>query len=183
MATSLHVPTPAPAAAPAAPTVTARASAWAPAALERSGAILLRYGLVAILVWFGVFKWTPTEAAGIQPLVAHSPLLAWLYGVTDVAGVSRLIGAGELVAAALIVLRPWWPALSAAGSLVAVGIFLTTLSFLATTPGAWGVVDGLLVPTGAGGFLVKDVFLLGAALWTAGEAWRAARRPGAAPTP
>jgi len=49
-------------------------------------------------------------------------------------------------------------------------MFLTTLSFLATTPGSWGRIDGLLVPTGAGVFLIKDLLLLGAALWTAAEA-------------
>jgi uncharacterized membrane protein YkgB len=51
-------------------------------------------------------------------------------------------------------------------------MFLTTLSFLATTPGAWAIVEGFIVPAGAGGFLIKDIFLLGAALWTAGEALR-----------
>jgi uncharacterized membrane protein YkgB len=55
-------------------------------------------------------------------------------------------------------------------------MFLTTLSFLVTTPGSWGVVDGLVVPAGAGGFLIKDVLLLGAALWSAGEALSASRR-------
>ena len=76
----------------------------------------------------------------------------------------------ELLIAALIAVRPWWPRVSEAGSLAAVGMFLTTLSFLATTPGAWAHVDGFVVPGEAGAFLIKDVFLLGAALWTASEA-------------
>lgn len=147
--------------------------------LAGAGAAVVRYGLVGLLVWFGVFKWTPTEAAAIQPLLAHSPLGAWLYAVTDAAGASRLVGAVELVAAALIALRRWSPRLSAAGSLLATGIFAVTLSFLATTPGVWARVDGLVVPTGDGAFLLKDLFLFGGALWTAGEALRAATRPGA----
>jgi uncharacterized membrane protein YkgB len=142
----------------------------AAAALLRSSAVVLRYGLVLLILWFGVFKFTPTEAQGIQPLVASSPLLSWLYLVTDVRGASRLIGIAEIVIALLIAARPWSARLSVAGSVGAIGMFLTTLSFLATTPGSWGRIDGLLVPAGAGVFLIKDLLLLGAALWTAAEA-------------
>ena len=142
----------------------------AAAFLRRAATYLLRYGLVVIIAWFGAFKFTPAEAQAIQPLVANSPLLHWLYAVLDVQSASRAIGTVELLIAALIAVRPWWPRLSAAGSLAAVGMFLTTLSFLATTPGAWAHVDGFLVPGEAGAFIIKDVFLLGAALWTASEA-------------
>jgi len=41
----------------------------------------------------------------------------------------------------------------------------------------------LAVPNATGAFLVKDVFLLGAALWSAGEALRAIHRPKATATP
>jgi reactive chlorine resistance protein C len=58
-------------------------------------------------------------------------------------------------------------------------LFLSTLSFLLTTP-------GVLVPPAAGGgflalsglpgqFLIKALVLLGAALWTLGQALGAAR--------
>ena len=146
------------------------APAHAAAVLRRAATTVLRYGLVVIIAWFGAFKFTPSEAQAIQPLLANSPLLGWLYALLDVRGASRAIGTVELLIALLIALRPWRPRLSAAGSLAAVGMFLTTLSFLATTPGAWAQVDGFVVPGEAGAFLIKDVFLLGAALWTASEA-------------
>lgn len=70
--------------------------------------------------------------------------------------------------ALLIVQRRWAPRASAVGSLIAVGTFLVTLSFLVTTP-------GVLAPDNPiGGFLMKDVLLLGAALFTAAEALDAA---------
>ena len=144
--------------------------------LWRSGAIVLRYGLVVLVLWFGVFKFTPTEAQAIQPLVSHSPFLSWLYAVTDVRGASRLIGLAEIAIALLIAARPLSARASAIGGIGAIIMFLTTLSFLATTPGSWGVVDGILVPTGAGGFLIKDLLLLGAALWATAEALAAHRR-------
>jgi uncharacterized membrane protein YkgB len=138
--------------------------------LSQSGVLILRYGLVLLVLWFGVFKFTPSEAQAIQPLVAHSPFLSWLYSLTGVRGASRVIGLAEIAIALLIAARPLSARASAIGSIGAIVMFLTTLSFLATTPGSWGVVDGILVPTGAGGFLIKDLLLLGAAVWTAGEA-------------
>ena len=134
------------------------------------GIRLLRYGLAAILIYFGVFKFTAAEAQAIQPLLTHSPLLSWLYQVLDPRGVSRLIGVTEVGIAGLLLLRPWFPRLSGLGSLAAVAMFLITLSFLVTTPGIWLWVGGFPAPSEAAAFLIKDVFLLGAAICTAGEA-------------
>jgi uncharacterized membrane protein YkgB len=142
--------------------------------LARTGRAVLRYGLVALLGLWGGFKFTGFEAEGIRPLVEHSPLLHWLYPLLGVRGASALIGVVELVAALLICTRRWAPRLSAAGSLIAAGTFLVTLSFLVTTP-------GVLAPTSPfGGFLMKDVMLLGAALYTAAEALEATRPTGTA---
>ena len=140
------------------------------ATLLRTGSLIMRYGLVAIIFWFGVFKFTATEAQAIQPLVLNSPVLSWLYLVTGMRGASRVIGCAEVLIALLILLRPVSWRASAVGSIGAIAMFLTTLSFLITTPGSWAIVDGILVPAGAGSFLIKDLFLLGAAVWSAGEA-------------
>jgi len=138
--------------------------------LATIGRGVLRYGLVALLLLWGSFKFAAFEAEGIRPLVEHSPLLRWLYPLLGVRGASSLIGVIELSAALLICARRWRPALSALGSLLAAGTFLVTLSFLFTTP-------DILAPSNPfGGFLMKDIMLLGAALHTAAEALEAARR-------
>jgi len=49
------------------------------------------------------------------------------------------------------------------GGFLGTVMFLTTLSFILTTP---GIGDGTA-------FLLKDLTLLGGALWTAGESWGA----------
>jgi uncharacterized membrane protein YkgB len=141
---------------------------------ERAATLILRYGLVAILLFFGAFKFTHVEAEAIRPLVANSPFMSWLYAVLSVDGVSRLIGAAELVTAALLVARPWSARAGFVGALLAIATFATTLSFLATTPGVWVSVPGfpLPVPNALGAFLLKDLFLLGAAVWCAAEARR-----------
>ena len=133
--------------------------------LRRIGAFILRYSLVFFLLFFGALKWTSAEAQSIQPLVGNSPLLSWLYAVSDQQTASEIIGIVELAIGLLIVVRRWAPRASAVGSLAASGMFLVTLSFMLTTPNA-----GASAP-----FLLKDLTLLGAALWTASEAISATR--------
>ena len=50
-------------------------------------------------------------------------------------------------------------------------MFLTTLSSIVTTPGVWHEERGFPFMSAAPGqFLIKDLVLLGASLWTLGEA-------------
>jgi uncharacterized membrane protein YkgB len=144
--------------------------------LETAGVSISRYGLVVVLLLIGALKFTAGEAAGIQPLVAHSPLMSWMYGLLSVQGVSNVIGAIEIAIAALIALRPLSPKASLVGSLGAVVTFLLTVSFLLSTPGAAQLRYGFPVLGDAGQFLIKDLVLLGASFWTAAEAYGAAQR-------
>ena len=144
--------------------------------LETAGVSVSRYGLVVVLLLIGVLKFTPAEAAGIQPLVAHSPLVSWMYGLLSVQGVSNVIGAIEIAIATLMALRPLSPKASLVGSLGAVVTFLLTVSFLLSTPGAAQLKYGFPVLGDAGQFLIKDLVLLGASFWTAAEAYGAAQR-------
>jgi uncharacterized membrane protein YkgB len=145
------------------------------ARMEATGIVVSRYGLVAVLLLIGVLKFTPEEAAGIQPLVAHSPLLSWMYGLLSVQEVSNLIGAIEIATAALMALRTLSPKASFVGSSAAVLTFVLTISFLFSTPGAAHFRYGFPVLGDAGQFLIKDLVLLGASFWTASEAYRATR--------
>jgi uncharacterized membrane protein YkgB len=102
----------------------------------------------------------------------------------SVTAFSALLGVIEIAIAALIALRPVWPAGSAVGSGLAVGMFLTTFSFLFTTPGWEPSLGGFpAVSAMPGQFVLKDIVLLGVALWTAGEALSAARTGRAAASP
>ena len=145
--------------------------------LENIGATVIRYGLVAVLLWVGLLKFTAYEAEAIQGLVANSPLMSWTYSVMSVRAFSAVLGVIEITLGILIALRPVAPRLSAFGSIGAIVMFLTTLTFLLTTPGVWQPGYGFpsLSPM-PGQFIAKDLLFLGAALWTAGEALRAANR-------
>jgi uncharacterized membrane protein YkgB len=142
--------------------------------LQFIGMHVTRYGLVLVLLWIGGMKFTAYEAEGIRPLVANSPLMGWVYNLMSVTAFSSLLGVVEIAIGVLIASRPVWPTGSALGSALAVGMFLTTLSFLVTTPGWEPSLGGFpAVSAMPGQFVLKDIVLLGAALWTAGEAWAA----------
>ena len=139
--------------------------------LRAIGTHMIRYGLALVLAWIGGMKFTTYEAEGIKPLVANSPLMSWTYGIMTVGQFSALLGIVEIAIGALIALRPVWAAGSAVGSLFAAGMLLTTLTFLITTPGWEPSLGGFpALSAMPGQFVFKDVVLLGAALFTAGEA-------------
>lgn len=149
----------------------------AESALADIGGNAARYGLVVVLGWIGALKFTAYEAHGIEPLVANSPLMSWVYDIFSVTAFSSMLGVLELATAALLAVKPWWPRLSALGSVVAVGLFVATLSFLFTTPGVGEAsAGGFPVLSSTGQFLIKDVALIGISLWTLADALSAARR-------
>ncbi len=152
------------------PLVEAPRRAESRTSLETLGIHISRYGLVVTLLLIGVLKFTAGEAQGIQPLVASSPFMFWLYKIFSLQAVSNLIGGVEIAVAALIALRPFSARLSFIGSMGAIITFVLTVSFLFSTPGAFQFSHGFLLLGDAGQFLIKDLVLLGASIWTAAEA-------------
>lgn len=146
-------------------------------AFGRIGGTLARYGLVVVIAWIGALKFTSFEAQGIEPLVANSPLMSWVYDIFSVRTFSMLLGVLELSTAVLLAVRPWLPKLSAVGSVLAIGLFVATISFLFTTPGVGEAsAGGFPVLSSTGQFLIKDVALLGISVWTLADALRGIRR-------
>ena len=133
------------------------------------GEFLIRYGLVLVLGWIGAMKFTHYEAQGIQGLVASSPLMSWMYKVFSLQATSNILGVAEITAALLIAIRPISTRLASIGSVIAILTFLATLTFLFSLPGWEQSLGGFPALSGSGGFLVKDVVLLGAAFWTLGD--------------
>lgn len=142
------------------------AASW----LTALGAHISRYSLVLILFWIGIQKFTLAEAEGIRPLVTHSPFMSWMYSFLSVRAVSGVIGVVEISVAVLMALRPVSPKASFLGSVGAIITFLTTVSFLFTTPGVLDHSHVVPLLGDLGGFLIKDLALLGCAVWTAAEA-------------
>jgi reactive chlorine resistance protein C len=139
------------------------------------GGYLVRYALVVVIAWIGALKYTGYEAAAIQPLIAHSPIFSWLYSILSVRDFAAVLGSLEIVAALLIAIRPLAPRISVIGSAMGILLFLGTLSFLFTTPGVTAASGFPVLSVEPGQFLLKDLVLVTASLWTLGDSLGAAR--------
>ena len=144
--------------------------------LQSGGASTLRLGLALNLLAIGRLKFEDYEVENIRPLVTSHPMFSRLVSKFGEQKLARLIGVTEIVIGSLIAAKPLAPRASALGSLAAAGTFVTTLSFLATTPEAWQERRPEPKLSSVGQFLVKDIVLLGASLLTAAESLRDARR-------
>lgn len=138
-------------------------------ALERwtltAGQVVARYSVALFFIAFGLTKFTAAEAASIHPLLVHSPFLFWLPALFGQQASSEIIGVIEITMGLMMASRRWSPRLSGIGSLGISASLMMTLSFLFTTPH----LDPALAS-----FIVKDVTLLGVALWSVGEAFHVA---------
>jgi uncharacterized membrane protein YkgB len=99
-----------------------------------------------------------------------------MYKILSLQATSNVIGVAEITAAFLIAIKPVSAKLSAIGSVLAILTFLATLSFLFSLPGWEKSLGGFPALSGSGGFLLKDVVLLGASLWTLGDSISSAKR-------
>lgn len=132
------------------------------------GEFTARYGVVSILLAFGIFKFTYTEAQAIKPLIDDSPLFSWMNHFFSMRVISSIIGVIEIVAALGIAGRFLSPDLAFYGSLLGCMVFFSTLSFLFTSSGMWVKTEWLWLPND---FIIKDLVLLGFCLWSTGEAY------------
>lgn len=136
-----------------------------------------RYGLVIVVAWFGAMKFTYYESQGISHWVANSPFMSWVYNIMSIEAFGRFNGSIELITAALLAVKPWFPKASVVGGIFASLFFVTTLSFMVTTPGTGEAsAGGFPILSADGEFLMKDIALLGLALWLLADAIDATRR-------
>lgn len=156
--------------------VNTSATADAPDQLNQIGVFMLRWSLVVIFLMFGLFKFTTYEAEGVAPLAMNSPVLSWAIAALGTKGFAMTLGVIEISVGLLIAARPWSAKLSGIGSVGAIITFLITLTLLFSTPGV--IQEGQSFPflsVTPGQFLLKDLVLLAASIWTAAEAFRGAR--------
>jgi uncharacterized membrane protein YkgB len=113
-------------------------------------------------------KFTSYEAHGIMGLEANSPFFRPLLLAFGVQGLSNLLGVVEISTAVLLIAGRFSPRAGLLGSAMGILTFLSTLTFLFTTPGWEPSLGGFpALSAGVGQFLLKDLVLLGASFYTA----------------
>ncbi len=125
-------------------------------------------GLFIVLMWVGIYKFTPTEATLIEPLILNHFAMGWMYNFLSVQMVSNIIGTIEIIVAIGLIIGLKLPRVGFYSGVAATIIFAATLSFLLTTPNTWKVSDGLWV---ANFFLVKDIVFLAMAVIIVEKNW------------
>ena len=126
--------------------------------LYRIGYYISIFGVAFVLLWIGIFKFTPTESKAIKPLVENHFLMSWLYSFFNEQIVSNIIGVIEISTAFLLVMSLFSDVCRKMASACVILTFVFTLSFLLTTPNLWRVVDGIPITDF---FILKDIVFLG----------------------
>lgn len=122
-----------------------------------AGYVLAVIATALVLLWIGIFKFTPAEASGIKPLVENSFLMSWLYKLGTEGQVSGFIGIFEIITGLLLLISFWNKTIGKISGYLTLIIFFTTLSFLFTTPHTWKIVQGVPVTDF---FILKDLAYL-----------------------
>lgn len=112
------------------------------------------FGTVIILIWVGLFKFTAVEAEAIKALVENHFAMGWMYKFMSVQQVSNLIGVFEVVTGIGLTLSFFNKKVAMCAGLASAFIFVTTLSFLFTTPGVFKQVENFPVTDF---FILKDI--------------------------
>lgn len=109
--------------------------------ISQTGFYIQIFAASLILLWIGIFKFTPSEAKAIQDLVENHFITFWVYEKFSLQTVSNIIGIIEISIALLLLLgftfRKLWN-IAGAGMLI---LFSITLSYLFTTPNTFRMVD------------------------------------------
>lgn len=87
--------------------------------------------------------------------------MGWIYQFLSIQAVSNLIGATEIIVGIGLLIGLRSSKVAYYFGIASVVIFISTLSFLITTPDTWKVSDGILVPNF---FLLKDILFLAVAI-------------------
>lgn len=111
-------------------------------------------GTVIILVWVGLFKFTAVEAGAIKGLVENHFAMSWMYKVMTVQQVSNFIGIFEVLTGIGLFASLFFKRIGFYAGFASAIIFVTTLSFLITTPDVFKTIEGFPVTDF---FILKDI--------------------------
>lgn len=145
--------------------------------VTRLGVGGIYFSLTVIYLWFGGMKFSGYEANAIHGFVSNSPLLSWMYSFMSIQGFSDFLGVLEISIGVLIAARLISPKLSVLGGILSAGLYITTLSFMLTTPGVFESTIGFpAIAVLPGQFLLKDLGLLAASIFVVGTSFTALER-------
>ncbi len=133
------------------------------------GQFLLRYGLAIVFIWLGLLKLKNSEADYMGEVLSNSSVFGGLLKYVTPYAFSQIVAYLQMAIGLLIALKPVGRKISFVGSLVAVVVLLLSVTMLFTSGYVWQTGYGFPELSKLGQSILKDVVLLGAAAWCAGD--------------
>ncbi|MBI9063609.1 MAG: DUF417 family protein [Marinilabiliaceae bacterium] len=137
--------------------------------LKFIGQFLLRYGLAIVFIWLGILKLKNSEADYMREVLSNSSLFGWSLKYITAYAFSQIVAYLQMGIGLLIALKPVARKLSFVGSLLAVVVLLLSVTTLFSSGYVWQTGYGFPELSKLGQSILKDVVLLGAAAWCAGD--------------
>lgn len=136
---------------------------------KTTGKLILRYGLAITFIWLGLLKFKNSEADYLKELLANSALFGWLLKYITHYAFAQLIAWLQILIGILLLARPISKKLSFWGGIMASVILIISVSTLFVSNYVWQPPYGFPELSKIGQSILKDVVLLGAALWSVGD--------------
>ncbi|MBK3518532.1 DUF417 family protein [Carboxylicivirga marina] len=133
------------------------------------GQFVLRYGFAITFIWLGLMKLRNSEADYLKQVLSNSSLFSWMLQYITSYAFSQLIAYLQMAIGLLITLKPVARKVSFWGGFAASVILLISVSTIFSSSIVWEANYGFPELSKHGQSILKDVVLLGAALWCTGD--------------
>jgi uncharacterized membrane protein YkgB len=136
---------------------------------KTAGQFILRYGLAITFIWLGLMKLRNSEADYLKHVLSNSSLFSWMLKYITSYAFSQMLAYMQMVIGVLVALKPVAKKISFWGGVAATVILLISVSTLFTSSYIWQAPYGFPELSKLGQSILKDVILLGAAMWCVGD--------------
>jgi len=136
---------------------------------KAAGQFLLRYGLAITFIWLGLMKLKNSEADYLRQVLSNSGLFSWLLKYLTSYAFSQIIAYLQIVIGVMIALKPVARKVSVWGGIIATVVLFLSVSALFTSSYVWQAPYGFPELSKLGQSILKDLVLLGAAMWCVGD--------------
>jgi len=133
------------------------------------GQFILRYGLAIAFIWLGLLKLKNSEADYLREVLSNSSVFSWMLTYITPYAFSQLIAYLQMMIGVAIAVKPVARKVSFWGGVVASVILLLSVSTIFTSAYVWQAPYGFPELSKLGQSILKDVILLGAAMWCVGD--------------
>ncbi len=133
------------------------------------GQFLLRYGLAITFIWLGLMKFRNSEADYLKDVLSNSALFSWMLKYITSYAFSQLVASLQIIIGVMIAVKPVARKVSFIGGIMAVVVLFISVTTLFTSSYVWLAHYGFPELSKLGQSILKDVVLLGAAMWCVGD--------------